>query len=50
MFISGYPAGYYLATSADDSVVKLWDIRKLENFKTISMEDSYKVRVCGLCV
>jgi pre-mRNA-processing factor 19 len=39
--------GYYLATSADDSVVKLWDLRKLKNFKTISMEDGYEVK--SLC-
>lgn len=35
---------YYLATSADDSVVKLWDLRKLKNFKTIALEDRYEVR------
>ena len=40
-------SGYYLATSADDSVVKLWDLRKLKNFKTISMEDNYEVK--SLC-
>lgn len=38
-------SGYYLATSADDSVVKLWDLRKLKNFKTISMDDRYEVRL-----
>ena len=27
--------GYYLATCASDGV-KLWDLRKLKNFKTIS--------------
>jgi WD40 repeat protein len=26
--------GYYLATAADDGV-KLWDLRKLKNFKTL---------------
>ena len=26
--------GYYLATTADDGV-KLWDLRKLKNFKSI---------------
>ena len=36
-------AGYYLATSADDSVVKLWDLRKLKNFKNITLEDKYEV-------
>ena len=35
--------GYYLATSADDSVVKLWDLRKLKNFKNITLEDKYEV-------
>lgn len=34
---------YYLATSADDSVVKLWDLRKLKNFKTITLEDRFEV-------
>ena len=49
---SPYPPGndllllnsYYLATSADDSVVKLWDLRKLKNFKTITLEDRFEVR------
>ena len=34
---------YYLATAADDSVVKLWDLRKLKNFKTIELEQRYQV-------
>ncbi|RUS85880.1 hypothetical protein EGW08_006364 [Elysia chlorotica] len=38
---------YYLATSAEDSVVKLWDLRKLKNFKTLQLEDGYEVK--GLC-
>ena len=42
--ISG--SGYYLATSADDSVVKLWDLRKLKNFKTLQLGDKYEVRFC----
>ena len=36
-------SGYYLATSAEDSVVKLWDLRKLKNFKTLQLEDKYEV-------
>jgi len=32
-----------LATSADDSVVKLWDLRKLKNFKTIPLDESEEV-------
>ena len=35
--------GYYLATSAEDSVVKLWDLRKLKNFKTITLNEKYEV-------
>ena len=34
---------YYLASAADDSVVKLWDLRKLKNFKTIELESNYQV-------
>lgn len=37
-------SGYYLATSADDSVVKLWDLRKLKNFKTLTLDDGYEVK------
>jgi WD40 repeat protein len=36
-------AGYYLATAAEDSVVKLWDLRKLKNFKTLQLGDNYEV-------
>lgn len=37
--------GYYLATAASsDSCVKLWDLRKLKNFKTIQLEDGYEVK------
>jgi pre-mRNA-processing factor 19 len=36
--------GYYLATSAEDSCIKLWDLRKLKNFKTIQLDDGYEVR------
>ena len=36
--------GYYLATAADDSCVKLWDLRKLKNFKTLQLDDGYEVR------
>lgn len=36
--------GYYLATSADDSCVKLWDLRKLKNFKTLSMDEGYEIK------
>ena len=38
---------YYLATSASDAVVKLWDLRKLKNFKTISLEEGSEVN--SLC-
>lgn len=36
--------GYYLATAAEDSCVKLWDLRKLKNFKTIQLEEGYQVK------
>lgn len=36
--------GYYLATSADDCCVKLWDLRKLKNFKTLVMDDGYEIK------
>ncbi|OXA62747.1 pre-mRNA-processing factor 19 [Folsomia candida] len=35
--------GYYLATAAEDACVKLWDLRKLKNFKTIEMADNYSI-------
>lgn len=36
--------GYYLATAAtDDGCVKLWDLRKLKNFKTIQLGDGYEI-------
>ncbi|NXD74187.1 PRP19 factor, partial [Eolophus roseicapillus] len=36
--------GYYLATAADDSSVKLWDLRKLKNFKTLQLENNFEVK------
>ena len=44
MYFLFFYFSYYLATSADDSVVKLWDLRKLKNFKTITLEDRFEVR------
>ncbi len=35
---------YYLGTGAQDGTVKLWDLRKLKNFKTLSFDDGYLVR------
>ena len=35
---------YYLATAAEDSTVKLWDLRKLKNFRTIELSDNYEVK------
>ena len=34
--------GYYLATAASDGV-KLWDLRKLEEFKTITFESDFHI-------
>uniref|UniRef100_A0A8I6AD08 Pre-mRNA-processing factor 19 n=1 Tax=Rattus norvegicus TaxID=10116 RepID=A0A8I6AD08_RAT len=36
--------GYYLATAADDSSVKLWDLRKLKNFKTLQLDNNFEVK------
>ncbi|KAJ8339855.1 hypothetical protein SKAU_G00344880 [Synaphobranchus kaupii] len=36
--------GYYLATGAQDYSLKLWDLRKLKNFKTITLDSSYEVK------
>ena len=36
--------GYYLATAADDACVKLWDLRKLKNFKTLQMDEGYVIK------
>ena len=35
--------GYYLATVADDNCVKLWDLRKLKNFKILQLDEGYEV-------
>lgn len=40
----GFCIGFYLATAADDAVVKLWDLRKLSNFKTITLDNNYEVK------
>lgn len=31
--------GYYLATGSEDGEVKLWDLRKLKNLKTIQLHE-----------
>ncbi len=36
-------SSYYLASAAQDSVVKLWDLRKLNNFKTLELDQDYQV-------
>ena len=41
--------GYYLATAAEDACVKLWDLRKLKNFKTIQLDKEYEVRLKTIC-
>lgn len=37
--------GYYLATAASDGVVKLWDLRKLKNFRTIVPSDDRRYEI-----
>lgn len=36
--------GYYLATAAGDYCVRLWDLRKLKNFKTLPLENGYEIK------
>lgn len=36
--------GYYLATAADDAMVKIWDLRKLKNFKTLQLDEGYQIK------
>ncbi|KAK9731595.1 WD domain, G-beta repeat [Popillia japonica] len=43
--------GYYLATAADlistaadDACIKLWDLRRLKNFKTIQLDEGYQIK------
>ena len=33
-----------MATAAEDASIKLWDLRKLKNFKTITLDEHYEVR------
>ncbi|KAG6757305.1 hypothetical protein POTOM_037613 [Populus tomentosa] len=40
--------GYFLATAAHDSV-KLWDLRKLKNFRTLNLYDSDTPTNSGVC-
>jgi pre-mRNA-processing factor 19 len=34
---------YILATASKDNLVKLWDLRKLSNTKTFTLDEDYKV-------
>lgn len=36
--------GYYLATAAGDCCVRLWDLRKLKNFKTLPLDNGYEIK------
>lgn len=35
--------GFYLATAGEDGMVKLWDLRKLKNFKTIELGQDFTI-------
>ena len=36
--------GFHLATASRGNEVKLWDLRRLKNIKTLTLSDSFKVR------
>jgi hypothetical protein len=42
LLITSFFSSFFFAL--DDSCVKLWDLRKLKNFKTLQLEDGYEVR------
>jgi pre-mRNA-processing factor 19 len=35
---------YIVATASEDNLVKIWDLRKLSNTKTFTLDDGYKVQ------
>lgn len=39
---------FYPSSGAQDSSVKLWDLRKLKNFKTISLDNNYEVKTASI--
>ena len=41
--------GYYLATAAEDATVKLWDLRKLVNLKTIDLSGTSVSKLLFYC-
>ena len=50
MSVCSSVCSYYLASAAEDSVVKLWDLRKLKNFKTLELDQGYQVCMCACCM
>lgn len=36
--------GFHLATASRSNEVRLWDLRRLKNFKTLTLSESFKVR------
>ena len=36
---------YLIIPFLEDSCVKLWDLRKLKNFKTLQLEEGYEVDI-----
>ena len=39
------PSRRTATTAADDSSVKLWDLRKLKNFKTLQLDNNFEVHL-----
>jgi len=41
--------GYYLATGSDEGEVKIWDLRKLKNLKSIAVDTKAPVGFTTQC-